>query len=80
MPSHLTDPPCPKCGLRMRLGYMESLDEPGHERRIYECLMCKRSINVVVDFEGDRDGAAVDGQGDGGGRRRDCDRSSVEPY
>jgi hypothetical protein len=36
----------------MRLGYMEPLDEPGHERRIYECLTCKTSINVVVDLEG----------------------------
>jgi hypothetical protein len=29
-------------------GLVEPLDEAGHERRLYECLSCKRSVNLVV--------------------------------
>jgi hypothetical protein len=49
-PPRVDDVPCPKRGMPMRLGFVEPLDEPGHERRLYECLSCKRSVNVVVDF------------------------------
>jgi hypothetical protein len=40
--------PCPKCGMPMRLGFVEPLDEPGHERRLYECLSCKSSVTFVI--------------------------------
>jgi hypothetical protein len=42
------EPPCPKCGMPMRLGFVEPVDQPGHEKRFYECLSCKRSVNVMV--------------------------------
>jgi hypothetical protein len=44
----VTYPPCPKCEMPMRLGLMQPLEETGHERRIYECLRCKESMNVVI--------------------------------
>ena len=44
----ITYPPCRKCGMPMRLGFVEPLDEPGHERRLYECLSCKYSVNFVI--------------------------------
>jgi hypothetical protein len=42
-------PTCPICEMPMRLGLAEPLDEPGYERHIYECLSCKRSVNVVLN-------------------------------
>ena len=42
------DPPCPQCKIPMRLSFVELLDEPGYERRLYECLSCKQSLNLVV--------------------------------
>jgi hypothetical protein len=44
----ITYPPCRKCGMLMRLGFIEPLDEPRRERRIYECLPCKYSVNFVI--------------------------------
>ena len=28
----------------MRLAFVELLDEPGYERRLYDCLSCKQSL------------------------------------
>jgi hypothetical protein len=44
----ITYPPCSKCGIPMRLGFIEPLDESRHERRLYECIPCKKSVAVVV--------------------------------
>jgi hypothetical protein len=32
----------------MRLSFVEPLDEPGYERRLYDCLPCKQSLMLVV--------------------------------
>jgi hypothetical protein len=44
----ITSPPCRTCGMPMRLGLIAPLDEPLRERRIYECLPCKDSVNFVI--------------------------------
>jgi hypothetical protein len=41
-------PTCPKCEMPMRLGFFEPLDKTGYERHVYECLPCKRTVNVVL--------------------------------
>jgi hypothetical protein len=32
----------------MRLSFVEPLDEPGYERRLYDCLPSKQSLMLVV--------------------------------
>jgi hypothetical protein len=44
----ITHPPCRTCGMPMRLGLIAPLDESRRERRIYECLPCKDSVNFVI--------------------------------
>ena len=44
----ITHPPCRTCGMPMRLGLIDPLDEPRRERRMYECLPCKDSVNFVI--------------------------------
>ena len=44
----VADPPCPQCKIPMRLSFVEPLDEPGYERRLYDCLPCKQSLMLVV--------------------------------
>jgi len=42
-------PPCPRCGTNMMLARIEP-DEPGHDRRIFECPRCDHEELVVVKF------------------------------
>ena len=54
-------PPCPKCGMPMRLALIEPLDVPGlrlglldeprYEKRVYECPSCKNSADAVVKLD-----------------------------
>jgi hypothetical protein len=44
----ITHPPCRTCGMPMRLGLIDPLDEPRRERRVYECLPCEDSVNFVI--------------------------------
>ena len=53
--------PCPKCGMPLRLALIEPLDVPGlrlgrldeprYEKRVYECLSCKSSVDAVVKLD-----------------------------
>ena len=43
-------PPCPKCSTKMWLARIEP-DQPGHDRRIFECPECEHAESVVVKFK-----------------------------
>ena len=42
-------PNCPNCGTPMWLARIEP-DKPGHDKRIFECPVCDRSITEVVKY------------------------------
>lgn len=42
-------PPCSKCGNRMLLSRLEP-QEPDHDKRTFECIICKNIENFVVKF------------------------------
>jgi hypothetical protein len=55
---HSFDPPqnqlapreCPHCGFPMLLAIIEPSEKDGHDKRIFECLMCNRIEMQVVKF------------------------------
>ena len=55
---HSFDPPekalaprdCPHCGFPMLLAIIEPAEQEGHDKRIFECLMCNRIEMQVVKF------------------------------
>jgi hypothetical protein len=48
-PTILACPSCPKCGTRMTLVRIYP-DQPGHDRRVYECPRCEHEISETVMF------------------------------
>ena len=46
----LQQPSCPKCGARMWLVRIEP-DEPGHDRRTFECIECNKEVVEVVKWK-----------------------------
>jgi len=44
-------PPCGKCGNRMLLAGLEPDDEPGYEKRTFECIICKNIESFVVEYK-----------------------------
>ena len=42
-------PICPKCGARMWLARIEP-DEPGHDKRTFECQRCENVITQTVKY------------------------------
>jgi transcription elongation factor Elf1 len=55
---HSFDPPkelpgrhdCPKCGFPMLLAIIEPAEQEGHDKRIFECLICNHIETHVVKF------------------------------
>jgi hypothetical protein len=45
----LSQPICPQCGARMWLAQIEP-DEPGHDKRTFECLQCENVVNEIVKY------------------------------
>jgi ribosomal protein S27AE len=45
----LYQPNCPKCGARMWLARIEP-DEPGHDKRIFECPQCESVTSEIVKY------------------------------
>jgi transposase-like protein len=43
-------PTCPVCGTRMWIARIEP-DEPGHDRRTFECPECDNTISDVVKYK-----------------------------
>ena len=41
---------CPKCGFPMLLAIIEPSEKDGHDRRIFECLLCNHVETVEVKF------------------------------
>ena len=41
---------CPKCGFPMLLAVIEPSEKDGHDRRIFECLLCNHVETVEVKF------------------------------
>jgi hypothetical protein len=41
---------CPHCGFPMLLAIIEPAEHEGHDKRIFECLICNRVETVVVNF------------------------------
>ena len=51
-PSRKTAPTsylCPKCDQAMRIAFVVPVD-PEHERRRFQCALCKESITVVIKY------------------------------
>ena len=42
-------PFCPKCSARMWLARIEP-DEPGHDKRTFECPQCENVVSEVVKY------------------------------
>jgi ribosomal protein S27AE len=45
----LSQPICPQCGARMWLAQIEP-DEPGHDKRTFECPRCENVVNEIVKY------------------------------
>jgi hypothetical protein len=45
----LSQPTCPQCGEKMWLARIEP-DEPGHDKRIFECAGCEKVVSEVVKY------------------------------
>jgi hypothetical protein len=43
-------PPCPKCSEQMMLARIEP-DQPGHDKRTFECLTCECVETIVVKYK-----------------------------
>jgi hypothetical protein len=43
-------PPCTLCGAPMFLSLIEPADEPGYDRRNFECTACRFSRTVMVKY------------------------------
>ena len=43
-------PQCPRCSTRMWLARIEP-DEPGHDRRTFECPQCDYLESIVVKYK-----------------------------
>jgi len=41
---------CPKCSFPMLLAIIEPVGKDGHDRRIFECLICNHVETVEVKF------------------------------
>jgi hypothetical protein len=48
-PNVIACPKCPKCGLGMTLVLILP-DEPGRDRRVYECSRCEHEISETCTF------------------------------
>ena len=55
---HSSDPPevpratheCPQCGFPMLLAVIEPSHKDGHDRRIFECLLCNHVETLEMKF------------------------------
>jgi transposase-like protein len=45
----LSQPTCPQCGEKMWLARIEP-DEPGHDKRVFECPGCEKTVSEVVKY------------------------------
>jgi len=46
----VANPICPKCSVHMMLTRVDP-DEPGYDKRTFECQVCNREQSIVVKFK-----------------------------
>jgi hypothetical protein len=45
----LSQPTCSQCGAPMWLAHIEP-DEPGHDKRTFECVSCEKVVTEIVKY------------------------------